>query len=123
MIEINNTNNQSVNDDLSENEIFYDAVDDLNNISTEEIFQFHTIQEKDQEIEQLKKQNEELKLNQSNVNLNKFKYNAVTIYNEKQRKKTSIEKIHEEILSIEDKIFFITTFVYINHSITENVFF
>ncbi len=123
LIEINNTNNQSVNDDLSENEIFYDAVDDLNNISTEEIFQFHTIQEKDQEIEQLKKQNEELKLKQSNVNLNKFKYNAVTIYNEKQRKKTSIEKIHEEILSIEDKIFFITTFVYINHSITENVFF
>ncbi|WP_338987475.1 hypothetical protein [Spiroplasma endosymbiont of Dasysyrphus albostriatus] len=85
-----NVNNQLVNDDLSENEIFYDSydtVDNLNNISTEEISQFQTtIQEQAKEIQKLKKENEELKLKQSNTNLNKFKYNAVTIYNEKQRK-------------------------------------
>ncbi|MBP1525567.1 MAG: hypothetical protein H9Q65_03140 [Spiroplasma ixodetis] len=120
-----NVNNQLVNDDLSENEIFYDSydtVDNLNNISTEEISQFQTtIQEQAKEIQKLKKENEELKLKQSNANLNKFKYNAVTIYNEKQRKKTGIEKIHEEILPIKDEIIFVTTLVHINNSITEEV--
>ncbi|WP_281748174.1 hypothetical protein [Spiroplasma ixodetis] len=51
----------------------------------------------------------------------KYSYNAITIYDEKQSKKTGINKIHEEILPIEDKIIFITTFVNIDNSITEEV--
>lgn len=123
IIEKNIANNQLINDDLSENEIFYDTydtVDDLNDILTEKISKLHTtIQEQTQEIKQLKKENEKLK--QSNINFDKFKYNVVTIYDEKQSKKTGIEKIHEEILPIEDKIIFITTFVNIDNSITEEV--
>ncbi|BDT04366.1 hypothetical protein SHM_20120 [Spiroplasma ixodetis] len=65
--------------------------------------------------------NEIEKLKQSNVNLAKYSYNAITIYDEKQSKKTGINKIHEEILPIEDKIIFITTFVNIDNSITEEV--
>ncbi|WP_342218589.1 hypothetical protein [Spiroplasma endosymbiont of Amphimallon solstitiale] len=81
-----------------------------------------TIQEKDKEIEQLKKQIEELKQSkQINVNFNKFKYNAVTIYDEKQRKKTRIEKIYEEILPINNKVYFITTIQHIDNSINEEV--
>ncbi|WP_342260554.1 hypothetical protein [Spiroplasma endosymbiont of Notiophilus biguttatus] len=53
--------------------------------------------------------------------MTKFSYNAITIYDEKQRKKTGIEKIHEEILSINNEIYFITTFVNIDNSITEKV--
>ncbi|WP_342273431.1 hypothetical protein [Spiroplasma endosymbiont of Acasis viretata] len=89
LIVINNTNNQIINDDLSENEIFYDTydtVDDLNDILAEKILKLQTtIQKQTQEIQQLKKENEKLK--QSNINFDKFKYNALTIYDEKQRKK------------------------------------
>ncbi|WP_174480305.1 hypothetical protein [Spiroplasma endosymbiont of Danaus chrysippus] len=77
--------------------------------------------EKDKEIQQIKKENEKLKIKRSNVNFDKFKYNTVTIYDEKQRKKTRIEKMYEEILLIEDKIIFITTFVQIDNSITEKI--
>ncbi|WP_425382268.1 nucleotide exchange factor GrpE [Spiroplasma endosymbiont of Melieria omissa] len=90
--------------------------------NTEELIQAQRkIQELEKEIQQLKKEYEELKLKQGNVNLAKFKYNAITIYNEKQTKKTGIDKIHEEFLPIADKIFFITTFVHINQSISEEI--
>lgn len=47
---------------MSENEIFYDAVDDWNNISTNEISQTQTIiKEQVEEIEQLKNEIEKLK--------------------------------------------------------------
>ncbi|WP_342261569.1 hypothetical protein [Spiroplasma endosymbiont of Notiophilus biguttatus] len=86
-----------VNDNLSENEIFYDALDhiDINGVETET------------------KSSEE----KSADNI----YYSVTIYDEKQSKKTGIEKIHEEILSIENKVFFIITFVHTNQSISEEI--
>ncbi|WP_252320802.1 bZIP transcription factor, partial [Spiroplasma endosymbiont of Lariophagus distinguendus] len=78
--------------------------------------------EKDKENKQLKKQNKELKQSKhDNINFDKFKYNAITIYDKKQSKKTGINKIHEEILPIEDKIIFITTFVHVDNSITEEI--
>ncbi|MBP1525248.1 MAG: hypothetical protein H9Q67_01885, partial [Spiroplasma ixodetis] len=122
LIEINNTN-KSVNDELSENEIFYDALDDLNNISRNEISQTQTIiQEQAEEIEQLKKQIQELKTpKHSAINLTKYSYNAITIYDEKQSKKTGINKIHEEILPINNELYFITTFQNINNSLTEEI--
>ncbi|CAB1055236.1 hypothetical protein [Spiroplasma endosymbiont of Danaus chrysippus] len=51
----------------------------------------------------------------------KFSYNAITIYDEKQRKNTGIEKIHEEILPINNKIYFITTIQHIDNSINEEI--
>ncbi|WP_252320408.1 hypothetical protein [Spiroplasma endosymbiont of Lariophagus distinguendus] len=125
LVEKNNANHQPVNaDPISENEIFYDAVEDLNTISTEKISQTKTIiQEKDKEIQQIKKENEELKIKRSNVNFDKFKYNVVTIYDEKQSKKTGINKIYEEILPINNKIYFITTFQHADNSIREQVLF
>ncbi|WP_252320932.1 bZIP transcription factor [Spiroplasma endosymbiont of Lariophagus distinguendus] len=77
--------------------------------------------EKEQENQQLKNEIEKLKLKQSNVNFDKFKYNAITIYDEKQRKKTGIDKIHEEILPINNKFYFITTIQHIDNSINEEV--
>ncbi|MBP1528766.1 MAG: hypothetical protein H9Q65_05955, partial [Spiroplasma ixodetis] len=120
LIEKKYANHQPVNDDISENEIFYDALD---NIDTEKISKLQSIiEEKDIDIEQLKKQIEELKhSNKSELNLKKYTYNAITIYDKKQRKNTGIEEIHEEILSINNEIYFITTFVHTNLSITENI--
>lgn len=77
--------------------------------------------EKQKENQQLKKQIEELKLKQIKVNFNNFKYNAITIYNENQRKKTGIEKIYEEILPINNELYFITTIQNIDNSINEEV--
>ncbi|WP_339046216.1 hypothetical protein [Spiroplasma endosymbiont of Colias croceus] len=92
-------------------------------MSTEEISKLQSIiEEQSNEIQKLKKQIEELNSSkQSNVNLTKFSYNAITIYDEKNIKKTGIEKIHEEILPIEDKIFFITTIQNLDNSINEEV--
>ncbi|BDT04338.1 hypothetical protein [Spiroplasma ixodetis] len=91
--------------------------------NTQEISKLQTIiQEKNKEIQQLKKENEELKqAKQSDVNLTKYTYNSVTIYDEKQRKKTGIEKIYEEILKINNKIYFITTIQNIDNSINEEI--
>lgn len=55
------------------------------------------------------------------MNFDKFKYNAITIYDEKQRKWTSIDKIYEEILPINNELYFITTFVNTNKYITEEI--
>ncbi|WP_252319133.1 hypothetical protein [Spiroplasma endosymbiont of Lariophagus distinguendus] len=148
LIVINNTNNQIINDDLSENnrenlEIVATNLTDnekeqktnndfwtkLTNYlnwpssNTEETSRLQSIiQEKDKNIKQLKKQIEELnKSKQGNITFNDFKYNAITIYDEKQSIKTGIDKIYEEILPIEDKIIFITTFVHIDNSITEEI--
>ncbi|WP_339046719.1 hypothetical protein [Spiroplasma endosymbiont of Colias croceus] len=90
--------------------------------NTEEISKLHTtIQEQAKEIQKLIKENEKLKLKQSNDNLAKFSYNAITIYDEKQRKKTGIEKMYEEILPINNELYFITTFQNINNSLTEEI--
>lgn len=123
LIETYNANNQLVNDDISENEIFYDVVDDLNNIPINETLQSQSkIHELEKEIQQLKNEIEKLKQSkQSNINLSKYSYNAITIYNDKKSKTTGIEKIYEEILPIEGKIFFITTFQNINNSLTEEI--
>ncbi|MBP1524961.1 MAG: hypothetical protein H9Q65_01405 [Spiroplasma ixodetis] len=78
--------------------------------------------EKDKENQQLKNAIEKLKQSkQSNVNLDNFKYNAITIHNENQRKKTRIEKIYEEILPINNELYFITTIKNIDNSINEEV--
>lgn len=113
LIEKNYANHQPVNDDISENEIFYDALD---NIDTEKISPSQILTK---EIWTQTETTEE----KSNINLKKYSYNVITTYDEKQRKNTGIEKIHEEILPIENKVFFITTLVHINQSITENIIF
>ncbi|WP_353305725.1 hypothetical protein [Spiroplasma ixodetis] len=123
---IDNANNRLINDKLSENEIFYDTYDtvfDWNNIYTEEISKSQTtIQEQTKEIQQLKNEIEKLKQSkQSDFNLTKYSYNAITICDEKQRTNTGVDKIYEEILPIEDKIIFLTTFVHDNQSITEEI--
>ncbi|WP_342273154.1 hypothetical protein [Spiroplasma endosymbiont of Acasis viretata] len=147
IIEKDDANNQLVNNDLSEinqenlepiatsltnnekeqetnNDIWTKLTNYLNlpKPNAEELIQVQRkIQELKKEIQQLKKENEELKLKQGNVNFAKFKYNAITIYDEKQRKDTGIEKIHEEILPINNELYFITTFVNANKSITEEI--
>ncbi|WP_339041366.1 hypothetical protein [Spiroplasma endosymbiont of Apeira syringaria] len=107
----NNNTNKSINDDLSENEIFYD---DLDNIDTEKI---STSQILTKEIGTQTETIEE----KSNINLKKYSYNAITFYDEKQIKNTAINKMYEEILLINNEIYFITTFVHIDNSITEKV--
>ncbi|MBP1525904.1 MAG: hypothetical protein H9Q65_04445 [Spiroplasma ixodetis] len=145
---IDNVNHQLVNHDLSKNnrknlksvtsnlinevkeqEINNDIWTKFKNylnwstLYIEEISKLQSIiKEKEKEIEQLKNQIEELnKPKQGNINFDDFKYNAITIYDEKQRKKRKIKKIHEEILPIEDKLFFITTFVHTDNSISEQI--
>ncbi|WDA54869.1 MAG: hypothetical protein PPFGHCPK_01350 (plasmid) [Spiroplasma endosymbiont of Drosophila atripex] len=77
--------------------------------------------EKNKQIQQLKNEIELLKqAKQSDVNLTKFSYNAITIYDEKQKPKI-IKKIHEEILPINNEIYFITTIQNIDNSINEEV--
>ncbi|WP_342254126.1 hypothetical protein [Spiroplasma endosymbiont of Zeiraphera isertana] len=148
IIEKITANDKQLNDDLSENidenfEIVAtnltdnekepktnnDILSKLKNLlptsilNTKEISKLQTtIQEQAKDIQKLKKQIEELKkTKESDINLTKYTYNSVTIYDEKQRKKTGIEKIYEEILPIKDEIIFVTTLVHINNSITEEV--
>lgn len=111
IIEKDNANHQPFNDDLSENELFYDALD---NIDTEKISPTQILTK---EIATQTETTEE----KTDVNLTKYSYNAITIYDKKQRKNTGIEKIHEEILPINNELYFITTFVNTNKFITEEI--
>ena len=80
-------------------------------------------------VQELEKENQELRneikllkqSKQNDVNLTKYTYNSVTNYDEKQIKKTGIEKIYEEILPINNKIYFITTIQNIDNSINEEI--
>jgi len=91
--------------------------------NTKKIRELQTIiQEQATEIQQLKKENEKLKHSKENdINLTRYSYNTITIYDEKQSRKTRIEKIHEEILPINNKIYFITTIKNIDKSINEEI--